>query len=214
MRNFKITTLLLILSIFILNLPLHAAKKTLVIDNFEDGNLTEKPQWFAVGDAQAAVQKTDKIEFQHLEDYALRLKGETDIYFIGGIGAFLGFNAQPYNYIKMLIRGRGTKTGSLQIELFDDDNNNRVLERHPAVPSATAYDDKFIYTLDINWAGWKVIIIPINRFRDDNPNIGDNIYNPNTRNGSGGLLQMQILAFSAEESGNIDIQIDSIKMYK
>lgn len=209
--HIKILSTVLLLVLF--TMPLHAAK-VLVIDNFEDGNLTEKPKWFAVGNAKAAVQKTDKTEFKYLGDYALRLQGETDMYFIGGIGAFLGFDATPYNFIKMLIRGRGSKTGTLQIELFDDDNNNRILERHPVVPSETAYDDKFIYSFDIDWSGWKVVIIPIKHFRDDNPNIGDNIFNPNTRNGSGGLLQMQILAFSAEEKGSIDIQIDSIKMYR
>jgi hypothetical protein len=204
----------MIVSLFFSTPLLARGAKTLVIDNFEDGNITEKPTWFGIGNMQAGVQETDKIEFRHLEKYAMRMQGETDIYFIGGVGAYLGIDAASYKYLKLLIRGKGSKTGTIRIELYDDDNNNTVLERHPQVASETAYDDKFIHTLDINWAGWKVVIIPLSEFRDDNQNIGDNIFNPITKNGSGGLLQLQILAFSNEESGNFDIQIDSIKLYR
>ena len=115
--------------------------------------------------------------------------------------------------MKLLVRGTGTQSGSLQIELYDDDNKNEVLERSSSAPSQTLYDDKFIYTMDVTWMGWRVVIIPLTNFRDENSQAGDNIFNPSKKDGSGGLLQLQFVVFANQEKGKVDFLIDSIRLY-
>jgi len=189
------------------------ASRALLIDDFSDGNLQDNPKWFSFGKVAVELMKNDPTEFQPLGPLSMRLSGETSIWYVGGVGVYLGIDATRFKFIKLLIRGNGPTSGSLQLELFDDDNDNRLLERNPKIPSQTLYDDKFIYTLDVNWSGWKVVIIPIDRFRDENPTIGDNIWNPHTKNGSGGLLQLQIVAFAHQEVGKVSFLIDSIRLY-
>ncbi len=189
------------------------AVRPLIIDDFEDANLVDGPKWFLFGGLSANIRQNDLTEFQHLGVNSLHLYGSTSSWYVGGVGTYLGIDASQYQFMKLLIRGNGSQSGSLQIELYDDDNQNQVLERNSASPSHTLYDDKFIYTMDVTWVGWRVVILPLSNFRDDNPDVGDNVLNPSRKDGSGGLLQLQFVAFGNQEKGKVDFLIDSIRLY-
>ena len=75
------------------------------------------------------------------------------------------------------------------------------------------FDDKFVYTKTINWTGWRVVIIPLDYFVDENSLTGDNQWNPFHTDYSGGLVQMQMIFLANEDKGEIDIEIDNMKLY-
>lgn len=213
MKKIAIPLILGCLIIILLANISHAKRQPLLIDNFEDGNYTERPTWYEFDQLELTIKDNNLAEASYLESKSLRLRGKTSDWYMGGAGLYLGVNAQPYNTIKCVIKGNGPDSGNITFELFDDDNENFELETDAAYPSYLVFDDKWTYTQKVSWNGWRVVIIPFSKFRDANPTIGDNVLNLNQNNGSGGLIQLQLLAFAAEKKGRIDIQIDSIKMY-
>lgn len=184
-----------------------------LVDDFADGDFDANPQWWSFGNIYLSVEENNKDEFAYLGDHSLRMKGESPGWYIGGVGRLLGIDTKPYNAIKLLIRGYGPKSGNLVLELYDDDNNNWAIELHPNDPSTPLKDDKFIYTLPVTWFGWKVVILELKDFVDDNKNFGDNIFNPYITDNSGGLLQMQLLLLSSKKDSWAKVDIDSIKFF-
>lgn len=184
------------------------------IDNFEDGTILDSPEWWRFGRLETKVVKEkDSSVPNYVGDYVLQLRGKTKHWYVGGVGVYMPMDATRYNFVKLIIKGYGEHSGSLVLELFDDDNNNAYIEHNEADPSYTLYDDKFIYTLKVNWSGWRVVMVPMHMFKDANPGIGDNIWNPTRTGKSGGFVQMQILALSSESYGAVEIDIDTIKLF-
>ena len=64
----------------------------------------------------------------------------------------------------------------------------------------------------MDWDGWKHVSIPVTEFVCDNPGIGDGIWNPDQLNGSGGLIQMQLIINATAKVGKVDMTIDNIEM--
>jgi hypothetical protein len=64
--------------------------------------------------------------------------------------------------------------------------------------------------VNIQGKGFTRISIPFSAFRDVNPGVGDDLWNPNKGNGSGGLLQMQLVAITDEQHGKMDFNIDNL----
>ena len=180
---------------------------------FEDADITKFPEWWGFDNIELSIEPNNPLEFDPLGQRSLELKGQPDYWYVGGAGTYFAIDTQNYNAIKMLIRGYGKKSGVLIVELFDDDNNNFKVERHPDIPSETLHDDKFIHTVKINWDGWKVVIIPFDKFVDGNLTIGDDLWNPYQTDSSGGLLQMQLVLLAADKKINPRIRIDNIKFY-
>jgi hypothetical protein len=56
------------------------------------------------------------------------------------------------------------------------------------------------------------VAIPLADFTDDNPMVGDDIWNPGQINGSGGLLQMQIICLASSDKGRVDFNLDNIQL--
>jgi len=189
-----------------------AGVRPIILDDFEDANLSDGPKWFLFGGLSAGIKQNDLTEFMHLGVNSFHLYGNTSSWYVGGVGAYLGVDASPYKFMKLLVRGSGPSSGSLQVELYDDDNQNMALERNSSATSQTLFDDKFIYTMDVTWTGWRVVIIPLSNFRDENAQ-GDGVLNLDRANGSGGLLQLQFVAFANQEKGKVDFLMDSIRLY-
>lgn len=188
---------------------------TLIIDDFEDGEIKQKPQWWSFGNLEVGAFQNDLNELKGLESYSLRIQGTPNKkWYLGGLGTYLGLDCTPYNAIKLVIYGQGPSSGTLIIELFDDDNRNWIIEKHPEYESQTKFDDVFRYTLKVNWIGWRVVMIPLSHFRDSNPGIGDDSWNPNLENGSGGLIQMQLIVLTGSKQVKPDLRIDTIKLFK
>lgn len=188
-----------------------------LLDDFEDENMNKSPEWWRFGNLQLNVVRNslnDKTETPYLESFSSRFTGFSENWYVGGAGTYLRIRGTKYNALKLVIKGYGKESGTMLIELYDDDNKNGVIERNPYSPSRLLADDKFIYNLRVDWEGWRVVIIPISRFVDDNPRVGDDIWNPDTLNGSGGLVQIQLIGITASPRGLIQFDIDSIKFYR
>ncbi len=185
-----------------------------IIDDFEDGNLNVYPLWWRFGVVNADIDINRPKEAPYLGRYSLRLTGDANEWYVGGVGTYLGIDADKYNSVKFIIKGNGEKSGTLIFELYDDDDNSWEVSTHSQYPSQVTGADKFIYTQKVNWEGWKVVMIPLAHFSDVNPGIGDDKWNPNIKNGSGGLLQMQMILMAVDKYVDPDIRIDSVRFFK
>jgi hypothetical protein len=54
--------------------------------------------------------------------------------------------------------------------------------------------------------------IPLSDFVDDNPAVGDDIWNPQQTNGSGGLLQVQFVCLGSSEKGKVNFNLDNVAL--
>ena len=182
------------------------------IDDFED-NQAKKPEWWKFDRLLMSYADNNPTEFSGLGKRSLVLEGSTLNWYIGGMGTYLGLDGTAFQGIRLVIFGNGPTSGVLKLELYDDDNGNWSVDTMPGKYTPTM-DDVFSYKLPVDWTGWKVVDVPFYDFVDDNPEVGDNRFNPSQDNGSGGLLQLQIIALSAKkEVGKVDIKIDEIKLY-
>lgn len=179
-----------------------------LIDNFEDSNYTKAEEWWTFGSLNLACVKDPAIG-----KYSLKISGKTNNWYIGGLGVYLGGpknDLSQYSEFVMDVYGKGEKSGTLKIELYDDDNRNWQVEQDPSNNYEPLYDDRFYYELKVGWKGWKHIVIPFSEFKDINPKAGDNIWDPNVILGSGGLLQAQIIVIAPQKSGQVELYLDNI----
>ncbi|NDC82636.1 hypothetical protein EB093_03100 [bacterium] len=185
-----------------------------VVDDFKDGELASNPTWWQFGNLKAIVApNSDPSEPAYVGRQALRLEGSTSHYFVGGVGTYLCLDGTLYNSLEMVVFGTGSESGRLHIELYDDDNRNYVIEPSGFTAGEVAFDDRFVYDIDVDWYGWKKVTIPLTMFYDNNPGIGNDKWDPDRVSGSGGLVQMQILVNSKNRKGKVNLKIDSIRFY-
>ena len=190
------------------------ASNNYVIDDFKDGDISSNPTWWVFGDMAVSVgPNSDAKESDYVGRQSLRFQGKSKNHYVGGVGTYLALDGTRFNAIDMIVCGAGRESGRVKIELYDDDNKNYIIEPSPFVPGRVAFDDRFIYEFPINWEGWKKVTIPLSMFYDDNPKIGDDIWNPDHKNGSGGLVQIQLIASTTNRKGKIDFKLDSIRLF-
>ncbi len=186
-----------------------------VIDDFEDQNYQFQPTWWFFEDLNLEILENDKeyVRVHQLGDYSLNIKGKTKKWLAGGMGTYLALNGSRFDRFEMTVKGNPEAPVRIEIELYDDDNMNWHIEntRYITMPDE---DDKFTYVVDINDSTWQRIQIPLNEFKDDNPKIGDDKWNPNHLEGSGGLIQMQLLIFGEKKNSKVDLRIDSMAFVK
>jgi hypothetical protein len=173
----------------------------ILIDNFADNNYTKNPVWWTFGNLNLQVTK----------DSTLSVVGKASDWYVGGIGTYIAGDGRDFatvNYLTMDVIGNGPDSGTLKVQLYDDDNGNWQVEQDKNFQSM--YDDRFEAELKVDWKGLKKVSIPLSEFKDTNPNVGDNILNPGKINSSGGLLQMQIIAVASSKTGAVNLQIGNI----
>ncbi|MFH1826330.1 MAG: hypothetical protein ABH823_03455 [bacterium] len=208
--------LLIILGVIACLSGISAAQFTFyLIDNFEDGNISAGPKWWQFGGIKAEVVKNAAVEKRDLiaescGDYSLKLVGSTQDWYIGGIGSDLGVDAQTFARFQIDIDGTNDSSGTLKIELFDDDNLNYSIEQDPQHDYDPVYDDRFVAEIKVQGEGFTRISIPFTAFKDTNPGVGDDIWNPNQEDGSGGLLKMQLVAIGQTKVSSVDFNIDNL----
>ena len=192
-----------------------------LIDNFESG---KADKWYKFGEVKLSVEPNPSFEAaggaspegavrdviaESCGDYSLQLKGRATNWFAGGIGTDLFADATPFTRLQMDVYGNG-KGGRIKIELFDDDNGNMVLEQDPARDWLATNDDKWVAEVPILGPGWTRISIPFTAFRLDNPGHGDGIWNPDHKNGSGGLLKIQLTLITDKPQGEVEVGLDNL----
>ena len=175
------------------------------IDDFEDGEYQKKPEWWVF----------DKVKLTVTPDKKLLISGATNNWYVGGFGIYLAKENQDlskYNSLDLDVYGTGPNSGILKIELYDDDNGNWQIEQNVSKGYAPIYDDRLVYELKVDWQGPKHISLPIEEFVDNNPEAGDNVWNPQQLGGSGGLLQMQFIIMATSKTGKVEMELDNIKL--
>jgi hypothetical protein len=194
-------------------------KGTFLIDNFESGSLKSPRDWWTFdlkkveAGSNTVLKDGDPKVAGEVGKYSLHLAGEAKSWYAGGCGTYFAKENQDlsgYTFLSMDIYGQGEGSGTIKIELLDDDNNNWQVEQDSANGYAPTKDDKFVYSVMVDWSGWKRISVPLSDFVDDNPGVGDNIWNPTQQNGSGGLVQLQLICVTPKEKGKIDLSVDNI----
>lgn len=201
--------------------PVAMADKVFLIDDFESGSLKSPRDWwtFELEKAETAsnadLKLGDETVVASVGNYSLHLLGTAKSWYAGGCGTYLakeGLDLSKYNTFQMDVYGNGPGSGTIKIELIDDDNNNWQVEQDPAKNYAPVYDDKFVYEVRVDWSGWQRVTVPLADFVDDNPLVGDDIWNPQQTNNSGGLLQMQTICLATAEKGKVNYNPDNIML--
>ena len=150
-----------------------------------------------------------------IEKYSLNVTGKAVDWYAGGMGTYLAKKNNDlgkYTGVQMDIFGNGPGSGSIKIELVDDDAGNWQVEQDSkGVP---LYDDKFVYNTVVEWKGWKRVIAPFSDFTLDNPGKGDGILTVGQKDGKGGLLQMQFIFIASKKDGSLNYNLDNIALIK
>jgi hypothetical protein len=186
-----------------------------LIENFEGGADSFGSKWWRFGDLKAEIVKNPSPEANDLiaascGEYSLNLTGETRDWYVGGIGTNLSVDASNYSRFQVDVYGNDLKRGKLVIELFDDDNQNYSIEQDPKKNYEPIYDDKWVAEVNILGRGFTRVSIPFTAFRDVNPGVGDDIWNPFQKDGSGGLLKLQLVAITERQVGAMNFRIDDL----
>lgn len=189
------------------------AEKVFLIDDFESGSIKSPREWWTFDIEKAEAVSNKDLKTEDVGNYSLLLSGMAKNWYAGGCGTYLakeGQDLSKYNNFQLDIYGNGPGSGTLKIELFDDDNGNWQAEQDPAKNYAPIYDDKFVHEIRVDWSGWKKVPLPLADFIDDNPMVGDDIWNPQQAGASGGLLQMQFICIASSDKGKVNYNVDNI----
>jgi len=201
--------------------PVALAEKVFLIDDFESGSLKSPREWwtFELEKAEAASNRDlkdgDEGVASEVGNYSLHLSGPAKNWYAGGCGTYLAKENQDlskYDHFQMDVYGSGPGSGTIKIELADDDNKNWQVEQDSAKNFALIYDDKFVYEVRVDWNGWKRVSLPFADFVDDNPKVGDDIWNPQQVDGSGGLLQVQFICIASTDKGRVNYNLDNVSL--
>jgi hypothetical protein len=191
--------------------PVKKAEFPHLIDNFEDGNFEADPAWFVFDKIKPVVEKglmlTEGAKIEKGE-YVLTIKGSTTSWYVGGMGSVLNLDASGFTTVEMDVYGNGEGTGTLKIELYDDDNGNDEIEVDKSWKPL--FDDLFVAEIAIDWTGWKHVSIPISEFKAEGR--GNKKFDPNLAGGSSGLNKVQLICVASAEKGEFDISIDNIEL--
>jgi len=181
-----------------------------LLDHFEDGDYLKNPTWWTFGSINLSVgYNTSSGDTDFVQKRSLIFQGLGARY-IGGAGMYYPKDLSNFEGVRLVLWGNGPESGHLQIQLFDDDNGNFVVETFPDMKNTPSKDDIFLHTQRIDWQGWREVLIPFSEFHDANPGIGDDGWNPKQTSGSGGFLQVQLIAMSAKPDTPVFFKLDSI----
>ena len=190
-----------------------------VIDDFESGSLRAPREWWTFDIQTAKAVSNDTYTGGEREvagqagKYSLLLKGNAKNWYSGGCDTYLAkenLDFAKYNALSVDIYGNGPGSGTIKIELLDDDNNNWQVEQDPAKSYAPIYDDKYVTDIRVDWQGWKRVVIAFDDFVDDNPGVGDDVFNFKQASGSGGLLQLQVICLGSKGDALVNLNLDNI----
>lgn len=196
----------------------------LLLEDFEDGNFVANPEWWVFDQIKPAVvdngsyKQGDAQVISELGRYSLLIQGSSKgDWYAGGMGSYIAKERQDlsgYNAFQIDVYGNGPGSGTIKVELIDDDNGNWQVEQDPAQSYIPIKDDRFVSEIRIDWKGWKRINIPFTDFIDDNPKMGDDKWNPKQIGASGGLLQFQLVCIAGSRTGTLKFNIANLKLVK
>jgi len=183
--------------------------KESIIANFDSGSITVSPNWWTFDRIKTSFVESKDPKFGN---YVLKIGGNAENYYVGGMGTYVGKDASDFDTLVVSVYGSGANSGTLRLQVYDDDNNTYQLEQDSTYKVLN--DDYLEYELPVTWEGWRTVEIPLSRFVDMNPGIGDDVINIDQKDGSGGLLHFQFVVLSNTQTGNANLMLDNIKLVK
>jgi hypothetical protein len=181
----------------------------MIIDNFDDADVTLAPSWWLFDRVRVAFPEAPEKKHGL---YYLKVTGKAEGYYVGGMGTYIAKDASGFDTWVMDVLGNGPGTGTIKIQMLDDDNGNYQVEQDSKYEPL--YDDRVEYELPVTWTGWQTVEIPFNKFVDTNPGLGDDVFNPEQKNGSGGLIQAQLIFLTQSPTANLNVGIDNVRLIK
>ncbi len=166
-----------------------------LIDNFEGG---KADKWYRFGNLDMSVERNPSLEAgvqdtiaDSCGDYALKLKGKTTSWYIGGIGTELRTDAKQFSRFQMDINGYPSG-GKIKIELFGSGGNTKCSAEVP-----------------ILGPGYTRVSVPFSAFKPELAAGGDG-WRPGNSNGSSYLQNVQFILLAAQATGEAEADIDNI----
>ncbi len=187
-----------------------------MVDTFEKNLDLKSPEWWKFGNVTLSVVSNpayrpgDTIGSM-AGKYSLNIKGSANNYYCGGMGTYLGLDATRYTGLQMNVYGYGEGSGKIKIELYDDDKGSYQTQFDKNWTPIK--DDVWSFEQNVDWRGWKTVIIPFSSFTLTNPGRGDGVRNFDQDKGSGGLLQAQFILLAGSPDGEVNMNIDNLKLY-
>lgn len=185
------------------------AVQEIIIDNFDDADITTAPNWWVFDRVQSTFPEAADKKYGL---YYLKVTGKADSYYVGGIGTYIAKDASNFDTLVVDVYGNGPGTGTIKVNVFDDDNGNYQIEQDSKYEPL--YDDRLEYEIPVTWTGWQTVEIPLNKLVDTNPGLGDDVVNLDQKNGSGGLVQVQFVFLTLTPTANINMCLDNIRLMK
>ncbi|HZA51917.1 MAG TPA: acyltransferase [Myxococcaceae bacterium] len=162
------------------------------------------PAWWTFGETQVRRSAADDPERHGAR--VLEVRGRAPGAFAHGMGLYLEHDAAGYRALEMDVRGYGPASGRIKIELGEDDDGNWEIQKDRRT-FRLLHDDLYVFELIVDWEGWRRVTIPLRRFVDANPGVGNDLFDPARDLTSGGLLELQLL-FAPTSAGEDAIRID------
>jgi hypothetical protein len=184
-----------------------------LIDNFESGKVEK---WYRFGNVKMEIVSNPSAEVKDViaescGEFSLRLEGTAENWYVGGIGRELNIDAAAFSRLQMDVYGCAAG-GKIKVEVFDDDNRNYSLEQDPERDWLATRDDKWVAEVPVLGDGFTRISIPFTAFKLENPGSGDGKWNPEQKDGSGGILKMQMILLTGDKEGSAEARIDNLIM--
>ncbi|MGB9613485.1 MAG: hypothetical protein ACPL4K_04830 [Candidatus Margulisiibacteriota bacterium] len=210
-RNLKLNLIILGIVFILVTLPARAQFSFYLIDNFESGSTD---RWYRFGNLQIETTKNPTEETPDAVtlscgEFSLSFWGSAENWYVGGMGTDINLDASPYFRLQLDVYGQAAG-GKLKVELFDDDNQNFSLEQDPLRDWLATEDDKWVAEVPILGKGYTRISIPFTAFKLENPGCGDGVWNPDQKNGSGGLLKIQLVVLTDKPTGEVKAKVDNL----
>ena len=198
--------------IFFLLLAYQSFLSAFPLEDFEPGKEFNSGGWH-FGNLSTVITPVDSehILSKYSGKRVLHITGISNDWYVGGWGKSLFIDGAELTNLHIMIKGNGYDSGRIKIELYDDDNGNEKLEQDSEFIATK--DDRWSIYIPVTWDHWKTMIIPITKFKDDNPGIGDDIWNPDKSNKSGGLLVIQFVLLTNRRAEKVEMFIDDIFLF-
>lgn len=186
-----------------------------LIDNFEAGAGGGGAKWWGFDNLKTEIVENGPVIQNDLVaescgKYSLYLSGNGDDWYVGGLGTDLDLDASSYTRFQIDVYGHDQFKGKLLVQFFEDDNGNRYIEQDAEKKYEPTKDDKWEAEVNILGQGFTRVSIPLSAFRDVNPGVGNDKWDPDQKDESGGLLKLQLVAILGEQKGKIDFRIDNL----